>query len=65
MIIRVYRFAAPPGQLIKLDFRNVFHIEESPGCEFDYLEVSGQSARKHIFEPSGLLMLFNYSTPLC
>lgn len=32
-------FAAPPNHLIKLDFRNVFNIELSPDCEFDYLEV--------------------------
>lgn len=31
---------APVGFVIKLDFRNVFNIEPSPGCEFDYLEVS-------------------------
>lgn len=35
-----FRFSAPPGFLIKLDFRNKFNIEPSQGCEFDYLEVS-------------------------
>ncbi|CAH1111293.1 unnamed protein product [Psylliodes chrysocephalus] len=30
---------APPGHLIKLDFRDWFHIESSPDCKNDYLEV--------------------------
>ncbi|CAG9859663.1 unnamed protein product [Phyllotreta striolata] len=30
---------APPGHLIKLDFRDWFHIEYSPNCKNDYLEV--------------------------
>lgn len=34
-------FSAPSGFQIRLDFRNKFHIEPSPNCEYDYLEVSG------------------------
>ncbi|KAG4067257.1 hypothetical protein HA402_000248 [Bradysia odoriphaga] len=30
---------APPGYLIKLDFRNKFNIEPSNGCEYDFLEI--------------------------
>jgi hypothetical protein len=30
------------GFLVKLDFRDVFHIEDSEDCKFDYLEVSSQ-----------------------
>ncbi|KAL5278301.1 neto-1 family protein [Megaselia abdita] len=31
---------APKGQLIRLDFRNFFHIEENNNdCKFDYLEI--------------------------
>ncbi|XP_051168618.1 uncharacterized protein LOC127286283 [Leptopilina boulardi] len=30
---------APPGMLIKLDFRDYFEIERSDGCKHDYLEV--------------------------
>lgn len=32
-------FTAPPGHLIKLDFRDWFQIEDTPGCKSDYLEV--------------------------
>ncbi|XP_056635302.1 neuropilin and tolloid-like protein 1 [Diorhabda sublineata] len=30
---------APPGYLVKLDFRDWFELESSPGCKHDYLEV--------------------------
>uniref|UniRef100_A0A6P7FS24 Neuropilin and tolloid-like protein 2 n=1 Tax=Diabrotica virgifera virgifera TaxID=50390 RepID=A0A6P7FS24_DIAVI len=29
----------PPGHLVKLDFRDWFHLESSPNCKNDYLEV--------------------------
>lgn len=31
--------AAPKGQIIRLDFRNSFHIEAKEECKFDFLEV--------------------------
>lgn len=31
--------SAPPGYLIKLDFRDYFEIENSSGCQHDFLEV--------------------------
>lgn len=36
----LYLFVAPPGFVIRLDFRNRFAIEPSAQCEFDYLEVT-------------------------
>nr|XP_036227660.1 uncharacterized protein LOC106618278 [Bactrocera oleae]XP_036227661.1 uncharacterized protein LOC106618278 [Bactrocera oleae]XP_036227662.1 uncharacterized protein LOC106618278 [Bactrocera oleae] len=30
---------APPGQIIRLDFRNSFHIEAKEECKFDVLEI--------------------------
>ncbi|KAM7348824.1 neuropilin and tolloid-like isoform 2-T5 [Cochliomyia hominivorax] len=30
---------APKGQIIRLDFRNSFHIEEKEECKFDFLEI--------------------------
>ncbi|XP_055841836.1 neuropilin and tolloid-like protein 1 isoform X2 [Episyrphus balteatus] len=30
---------APKGQLIRLDFRNSFNIEDKEDCKFDYLEI--------------------------
>ncbi|KAK6622553.1 hypothetical protein RUM44_002365 [Polyplax serrata] len=30
---------APPGHLLRLDFRNDFHLEQSEDCRFDYLEI--------------------------
>ncbi|XP_037028009.1 uncharacterized protein LOC119068503 isoform X2 [Bradysia coprophila] len=35
----VFQLEAPPGYIIKLDFRNKFNIEPSNGCEYDYLEI--------------------------
>lgn len=32
-------FAAPPGKLINLDFRDMFDVEYSEDCRNDYLEV--------------------------
>ncbi|GBO13257.1 Neuropilin and tolloid-like protein 2 [Araneus ventricosus] len=31
--------SAPHGHVIQLDFREVFHLEESPTCEYDWLEI--------------------------
>ncbi|XP_064467600.1 neuropilin and tolloid-like protein 1 [Ornithodoros turicata] len=30
---------APYNHMVRLDFRDKFHLEESPTCEFDYLEI--------------------------
>ncbi|KAH7983808.1 hypothetical protein HPB52_014580 [Rhipicephalus sanguineus] len=30
---------APYNHMVRLDFRDRFHLEESPTCEFDYLEI--------------------------
>lgn len=30
---------APPGYLLRLDFRDQFRIEDSQDCRYDYLEV--------------------------
>ncbi|GIX76143.1 hypothetical protein CEXT_93021 [Caerostris extrusa] len=30
---------APHGHVIQLDFRETFHLEESPTCEYDWLEI--------------------------
>ena len=30
---------APVGHLLRLDFRDYFHIEPSEECKFDYIEV--------------------------
>ncbi|XP_026468099.1 neuropilin and tolloid-like protein 2 [Ctenocephalides felis] len=30
---------APPGHLLRLDFRDYFDIEPSEGCKFDFLEI--------------------------
>ncbi|XP_029844843.1 neuropilin and tolloid-like protein 2 [Ixodes scapularis] len=35
--VRVIR--APYNHMVRLDFRDRFHLEESPTCEFDYLEI--------------------------
>lgn len=32
-------FLAEPGYIIKLDFRDYFHIEQNDACKFDFLEV--------------------------
>lgn len=33
-------FKAEPGHIIRLDFRDYFHIEQNDECKFDFLEVS-------------------------
>ncbi|CAL1295836.1 unnamed protein product, partial [Larinioides sclopetarius] len=33
------KITAPPGHTVKLDFRDKFHLENSPSCSYDYLEV--------------------------
>ncbi|XP_055925743.1 neuropilin and tolloid-like protein 1 [Argiope bruennichi] len=33
------RITAPPGHTVKLDFRDKFHLENSPSCNYDWLEV--------------------------
>jgi len=35
-----FHHLAPPGYLLRLDFRDHFNIEPSEECKFDYLEVS-------------------------
>lgn len=35
----IFFVTAPPGYLIRLDFRDYFEIENSPGCQHDFLEV--------------------------
>lgn len=35
----LYTFAADKGMLLKLDFRDVFKIEDTRDCRFDFLEV--------------------------
>lgn len=35
----LYPVAAEPGHLLRLDFRDEFHVEPSEDCRFDYLEV--------------------------
>ena len=32
-------FTAPHGELIRIEFRDSFHLEDSPTCEYDYLEI--------------------------
>ncbi len=39
LLISSNLFTAPEGHIIRLDFREYFHIEKSEGCKFDYLEV--------------------------
>lgn len=34
-----FHFTADPGYIIKLDFRDYFHIEQNDECKFDFLEV--------------------------
>uniref|UniRef100_A0A1A9USY2 CUB domain-containing protein n=1 Tax=Glossina austeni TaxID=7395 RepID=A0A1A9USY2_GLOAU len=36
--------SAPKGQIIRLDFRNSFHIEYKEECKFDFLENTGFDA---------------------
>ncbi|GFS79167.1 neuropilin and tolloid-like protein 2 [Nephila pilipes] len=35
----VLQLKAPHGHVIQLDFRETFHLEESPTCEYDWLEI--------------------------
>lgn len=35
----VFFISAPPGHIIKLDFRDQFELEYTPGCKNDFLEV--------------------------
>lgn len=35
----LFLFTATAGHLLRLDFRDEFHIEPSDACKFDYLEV--------------------------
>lgn len=35
----MFLFPAPHGHVIRLDFRETFHLEDSPSCEYDWLEV--------------------------
>lgn len=32
-------FSAPKGELIRIDFRDSFHLEPSENCKYDYLEI--------------------------
>lgn len=32
-------FTAPFGYLIKIEFRDQFHLEDATNCEYDFLEV--------------------------
>ncbi|PRD24651.1 UNVERIFIED_CONTAM: Neuropilin and tolloid-like protein 2 [Trichonephila clavipes] len=34
-----FKISAPHGHVIQLDFRETFHLEESPTCEYDWLEI--------------------------
>lgn len=40
--------AASPGQIIRLDFRNSFHIEAKEECKFDVLEVRALNYMAHL-----------------
>lgn len=39
LLIIWYLFAAPPDHTIVIEFRDQFYLEESPNCEYDYLEI--------------------------
>lgn len=43
---------APPGFLIRLDFRDYFQIEPSDECKFDYLEVCMMAEPAYICKDS-------------
>lgn len=40
--------SAPPNHMVRLEFRDKFHMEESPSCEFDYLEILNGG---HVYSP--------------
>lgn len=53
-----YQQLAPIGFLLRLDFRDKFHIEPSDDCKFDYLEVITYKFSLHAISLRIQLQLF-------